>query len=629
MIQATGKFKSIVSADLRAFIAAMILVFVALVGQARAAGLLVADGGFGGVLEIETHDVQVTINNGVAVTRVTQVFRNTENRQVEALYTFPVPRGASVANFSMWIDGKEMVGEVVEKQRAREIYNSYKQQRRDPGLLEQVDYKTFEMRIFPIAANARQQVQIIYYQELDVDHDSATYVYPLATVTGQPADTRTTGGFTMDLRIRSAVPIVAVDSPSHPDAFAVVQHSDTFAQASLETAQGSLAVDVVVHCRSARPATGLDLITSRQKGEDGFFLLTLTAGAELAEPEPGMDYVFLLDISGSMGTDGKLIASKNALGAFVRSLDETDRFDVMTFNVGADALFNRLHPGTEAMKAEADAFLRSQRAKGGTVLAPALSAAYRYQDPDRTLNVIVLSDGLTEQRERQTLLERIRTRPGNTRVFCIGVGNEVNRPLLEQMAEDAGGLAAFVSRGDDFERQAGVPAQAPAPGGRRTGAAVRRHPGLRRDPRASAQPVSRFTGAPLWTLQRIGRGPRGPHRRGQRCGPQQDGRAFLSGYRSHQSRDRAHVGFRRVDELLKQADRSGSRQQVAAEVVRLAEAFSIVTEYTSFLVLENDAEYQRWKIDRRNAVRTDRERGAQALRDRDLDRIRCTLVCGM
>src|SRR5215475_4466213 len=103
---------------------------------ASAAGLLIADGGFGGVLEIKEHDVKVTINNGVAVTKVTQLFKNTEQRQVEALYTFPVPKGASVANFSMWINGKEMVGEVVEKQRAREIYNSYKKVRRDPGLLE-------------------------------------------------------------------------------------------------------------------------------------------------------------------------------------------------------------------------------------------------------------------------------------------------------------------------------------------------------------------------------------------------------------------------------------------------------------------------------------------------------------
>src|SRR5262245_20276794 len=174
--------------------------------KANAAGLLIADGGFGGVLDIKEHAVQVTINNGIAVTKVTQIFHNTEKRQVEALYTFPVPKAASVANFSMWINGKEMVGEVLEKQRAREIYNSYKQQRVDPGLLEQVDYRTFEMRIFPIGPEADQKVEITYYQELDFDHDTATYVYPLATVTRKGLNSRTTGKFAIGFDVKSAVP---------------------------------------------------------------------------------------------------------------------------------------------------------------------------------------------------------------------------------------------------------------------------------------------------------------------------------------------------------------------------------------------------------------------------------------
>lgn len=81
----------------------------------QTAGLLIADGGFGGRLEIIEHDVKVTINNNIAVTQVTQIFENMEQRQVEALYSFPVPKGASVSNFSMWIGGKEMIGEVLEK----------------------------------------------------------------------------------------------------------------------------------------------------------------------------------------------------------------------------------------------------------------------------------------------------------------------------------------------------------------------------------------------------------------------------------------------------------------------------------------------------------------------------------
>ena len=88
------------------------------------------------------------------------------------------------------------------------------------------------------------------------------------------------------------------------------------------------------------------------------------------------------------------------------------------------------------------------------MLRPAIETAYRYQNPDRTLNVVILSDGMTEQAEQSELVRLIEQRPAGSRVFCIGVGNEVNRPLLEQLANEAGGLAAFVSQGDDFERQA-------------------------------------------------------------------------------------------------------------------------------------------------------------------------------
>ncbi|MCI0533650.1 MAG: VIT and VWA domain-containing protein, partial [Verrucomicrobiales bacterium] len=421
---------------------------------ARAAGLLIADGGFGGVLEIKEHDVRVTINNGVAVTKVTQVFHNTEKRQVEALYTFPVPKGASVANFSMWINGKEMVGEVLEKKRAREIYESYKQTRRDPGLLEQADFRTFEMRIFPIGPETDQKVEVTYYQELDFDHDWATYVYPLATATRKDADTRTTGKFAFALDVKSAVPIAALESPSHREAFVVAKHTDSYWQASLETPGGSLAQDVVLACQVSRPRTGFDLITSKREGEDGYFCLTLTAGDDLAKSDDGMDYVFVLDVSGSMANDGKLLLSKDSIGAFIEQLENKDRFEVMAFNVQPYLAFKQLRAADAQAKREAADFLTTQQARGGTVLNPALTTAYKYAEADRPLNVVVLSDGLTEPRERQTLSQLMQQRPRSAKVFCIGVGNDVNKPLLEQLAQDAGGLAAFISHGDNFTRQA-------------------------------------------------------------------------------------------------------------------------------------------------------------------------------
>lgn len=591
--------------------------------EVEGAGLLVADGGFGGVLEIKEHEVNVTINNGVAVTKVTQVFHNTESRQVEALYTFPVPKGASVANFSMWINGKEMVGEVLEKKKAREIYESYKAKRIDPGLLEQVDYKTFEMRIFPIGAQADQKVQITYYQELEFDHDWATYVYPLATTTRREVDSRTTGKFAFSLETKSAVPINAMESPSHANDFVIAKHDPTLFQASLETKSGSLAKDIVIAYHLSRAQTGLDLITSKTDGEDGYFCLTMTAGEDLAKLDEGMDYVFVLDISGSMAEDGKLLVSKDSVGAFINELGDKDRFEVMAFNVQANVAFKELREANEASKAAADQFLATQQARGGTVLNPAMNTAYKYASPDRPLNVIILSDGMTETGERQKLLDLIKQRPGNARVFCIGVGNEVNKPLLEQMAQDSGGLASFISRGDDFARQA---------------KAFRRK--LTR-PAATAlqmdfggiqvldvQPETLpnlYHGSPVRLYGRYkGAGEASVTVRGSVNGIEFKQTANLNFPKKDESNpeiDRMWA-WHRVDALLKQADRSGNRAPVLDEVIRLGEGYSIVTEYTSFLVLENDNEYKRWKIARTNLLRNERDRNAQVARAKNLDAIR-------
>ena len=592
---------------------------------ADAAGLLIADGGFGGVLEIQEHDVKVTINNGIAVTHVTQVFRNTEQRQVEALYTFPVPKGASVANFSMWIAGKEMVGEVLEKKRAREIYDSYKQQRRDPGLLEQTDYRTFEMRIFPIAAGAEQKVQITYYQELDFDHDWATYVYPLATNSRGKADSRTTGRFAIDFDVQSAIPITDVESPSHPGAFVIAKHGDGYCQASLETKGGSLAKDVVLATHLRRPKTGIDVLTSARAGEDGFFTVTITAGDDAPGKDTGADYVFVLDVSGSMRDDGKLLLSKDCIGAFLNELGAQDRFEVMTFNIQPRLAFNTKRGADAQAKQDAMAFLTAAQANGGTVLNPAITTAYKYADPDRPLNVVILSDGLTEQGEHRALIELIGARPRNAKVFCIGVGNDVNRPLLEQLAAESGGLASFLSPGDNFARQAKAfrrKLMNPVATDLELSIAGSGVEVFDMEPR---QMPNLFHGSPVRVHGRYrGTGTAKLALRGNLNGVEWRQSADIELPREDASNPEIERmwAWRRIDALLKAGDREGSREQVIPEVIRLGEAFSIVTEYTSFLVLENDAELQRWKIERRNAARIARDRESQSARELTLSALR-------
>jgi Ca-activated chloride channel family protein len=607
----------------KTFAVALAAIGILIPPKIHAAGLLVADGGFGGVLEVKEHDVQVTINNGIAVTKVTQVFHNTESRQVEALYTFPVPKGASVANFSMWINGKEMVGEVLEKKRAREIYDSYKQRRQDPGLLEQVDFKTFEMRIFPIAPNGDQKVQLTYYQELDVDHDTATYVYPLATATRKNVDSRTTGRFAFNVEMKSAIPIGSVESPSHAKDFVIAKHTESLYQASLEAKEGSLARDIVIAYQLTRPKTGFDLVASKRGGEDGYFSLTLTAGEDLAKLDGGMDYVFLLDISGSMAADGKLLLSKDSIGAFVNELSDQDRIEIITFNVQPNLAFKELRNASAQNKEATETFLASQQARGGTVLNPAVTTAYKYANADRPLNVVLFSDGLTEQQERRMLLQLISERPRNARVFCIGVGNDVNKPLLEQMAQDSGGLAAFLSPDDNFARQAkAFRRKLTRPVASDLKVEIAGVEVIDIEPRTMP---NLFHGSPVRIYGRYKNGGMADVKiRGSINGMEFKKTAQLEFPKREETNPELERmwAWRRIDGLLKDADRAGTRNEIGPEIVRLGEAYSVATEYTSFLVLENDAEFQRWKVARNNVLRSDRDRKAQEMVRADFDRIR-------
>jgi Ca-activated chloride channel family protein len=329
-----------------------------------------------------------------------------------------------------------------------------------------------------------------------------------------------------------------------------------------------------------------------------------------------MDYVFVLDVSGSMANDGKLRLGVDSLAAFVETLGADDRFELLTFNIAPMKHFQSLVAPNAAAKAGAREYLGSQQARGGTVLRPALEAAYRYRDPDRTLNVVVLSDGLTEQAEQRELVELIAQRPPGTRVFCLGVGNDVNQPLLRQLAEESGGLAAFISHGDDFQRQAQAfrrKLQHPAA----TGVKITIEGGDIYDVEPAVLP-NLYHGAPVRLYARY----RKPGRATLRVAADLMGQPLSQSFPielPEQEDDNPQIermwAFRRVQRLLDDGRRAGTVD--TAEVVRLCEAYSIASEYASFIVLENDAEYQRWKIERRNAARVERdERALEAVRQK-------------
>ena len=341
--------------------------------------------------------------------------------------------------------------------------------------------------------------------------------------------------------------------------------------------------------------------------------------------DDGMDYVFVSDVSGSMADDGKLVVSQQSVRAFVDALGAKDRFELVAFHVAADALFGELASVATAALDRAGEFLDGQRARGGTRLRPAIQAAYGYRDPDRQLNVVVLSDGMTEEGEHQELLGLIGARPAGVRVFCIGIGNEVNRPLLKQIAEETGGLAAFASGGDDFDRQAKAfrrkllrPAIADV-------AIAIEGAGLY-DVEPEVLP-NLYHGSPVRLYARYRQpGPASVTLRGTIQGAPFEQRFEIELPKLDDDNPEIERmwAWHRVQRLYGEERAEGTSPARVGEIVRLCEGYSIVSEHASFLVLENDAEFARWKIERRNATRIARDRAAQrrlrerleALRDR-------------
>src|SRR5262245_59752691 len=99
----------------------VLAVLLAWSGSARAHGLLIPEEKTLPPLALLNHKVSITIDDQVAVTEVEQTFRNHTDRQLEATYVFPVPRGANVNRFTMYVGDKEVRGELVEAAKAREI----------------------------------------------------------------------------------------------------------------------------------------------------------------------------------------------------------------------------------------------------------------------------------------------------------------------------------------------------------------------------------------------------------------------------------------------------------------------------------------------------------------------------
>lgn len=130
-------------------------------------------------VNLEKLDIKVKIAGNISTTEMTMVFRSNANRILEGRLTFPLPEGVSVSGYALDINGKLRNAVPVEKEKAKEVFESIEKRRVDPGILEKVEGNNFRTRIYPIMPNSTRTVQIIYHQELKKSAQNLQYFLPL------------------------------------------------------------------------------------------------------------------------------------------------------------------------------------------------------------------------------------------------------------------------------------------------------------------------------------------------------------------------------------------------------------------------------------------------------------------
>ena len=529
----------------------------------------------------------VEIVDGVARTRLRQVFRNPNSMTLEGTFMFPLPEGAAIGEFSMMMGGRMVAGEVLERDKAAAIYEGIVRRQQDPALLEYMGARLFRARVFPIPARGRAEISLTYDEVLTRRGESLEWRFPYraGAVTRAPV-----GESSFRVRIATEASMMTVYSPSHSvdvekkdDHRAVVSY-----HANQDPAHGDF---VVVYGVGDDGAVGATLFAHKEE-RGGAFLLLLAPSAERRRGEDvPKDVVFVVDTSGSMRGD-KLRQAQGALRHCVHGLREQDRFNIVSFSTEARDWRDRAVGATGENKAEALSFVKSLEARGGTNINDALVRAMGMsQSEDRPLMIIFVTDGhptVGVTAQSQLLRNVTQARKALTRLFVFGVGEELNVELLDLLAEQNQGTRDYVGEKESIEVKVSsffdkvaspvlTEVALTVDGVQVTELYPKRLPDL-------------FRGTQLLVTGRYADPGDAVIKLTGKLGGEQVEYVFERTFRDGGDR----TGFaprlwalRKAGYLMDQMRLNGANKELEAEVVRLGKRYGIVTPLTSYLVLED------------------------------------------
>ena len=559
------------------------------------------------IVRIVRTAVHAEIVDGVATTSIDQVFHNDGPRDAEGTWFLPLPAGAIADGFTMTVGGKEIAGEVLDAGKARSVYEQIVRQRRDPGLLEYAGESMLRARIFPIPARGDVGVTVRLRQVLQPLGGIYEWVWPLrASQLGDAA----CGPIALDVRIKSQTALSTIIAPyATAEIRRIGEHEATV------TFEGSAAQleDLRVLYGLSEQEFGLHMLAFRQTPDAGYFTLLLSPPRAL-----GKDKVvqrrcvqLVVDTSGSMAGD-KIEQAKAAVRMFLRSLRPTDLFQVVTFASAVQTFFDKPQLASEQNLASALQRVDRLAAMGGTNISGALQQALEAAIPPADdggvwlPQIVFVTDGqptmgLTNPQQILDLTKSVDLR--STRVFALGVGDEIDVRLLDDLVQQHRGARDFVRNKEKIELKVDALCQKIAQAAL-TDVEVRCdgldafdvHPTRTRDLFCGEmmQVVGRYRDSGRHTV-RV---------RGKQNGAEREFVFQVDFPAASEQHSFVQTLWARqhIASLLDAIRRNGQKQELIDEVRRLATRYGIVTPYTSQLIVEEGmrlagvppADGQRW-----------------------------------
>jgi Ca-activated chloride channel family protein len=393
---------------------------------------------------------------GAEVT-VRQTFTNPSIVPIEALYTFPLAEDAAVNRMHITVGDRLIEGEIKRKEEARQLYNRAKAAGMTAALFDQERPNIFTQSVANIMPGKSVTVEISYVDTIDWKEGEFEFSFPMTVgprfiPAGSPgarriAPPRLRPGvksgqkIELNVTIDAGGPIKSVHSVLH--AISVEQNPDG-ASVSLSRADERVNRDFILRWRTPGEEINTSFIQHSNRGGAGTFCLILAPpAAPPVEIIRDREIIFVMDQSGSQ-SGFPIDKSKELTEALMKALRPGDTFNLISFANKAVSLWPESRPFTQANAQEALAKVRSLKANGGTMISPAVDLALRNPPRDGRLRLVVFNtDGFVGNEAE--ILKKIRQMRGESRMFTFGIGNGVNRFLIEAMSAEGRGDAEIVT----------------------------------------------------------------------------------------------------------------------------------------------------------------------------------------